>query len=298
MILIKKWILICASFFCLALNAQDVERLNVGILPVASTVAISSEQLKTINTKLKKAFVNKYRFTVFVGDSLTQRLNIDTITREIALADAKTKVSVYNPNKINFVVYVYVTGLRSSLVSIPNSSGGYDKGASAITNMKIKVLDLKSKKIVFDEALYHTEQYKYRTAEEAANLSINTFCELFKDLVNYSFPVELSIGEAETTNKKGLAETVTVKNAEFMYVHIKKGFLDVPSTKFEVSCLNDEGKMEVIGKLEAKQIDGTKVVAELDKGAKEIAKKIQEGKKLSLRIMDNTIEYYKNQGKK
>jgi hypothetical protein len=57
-------------------------------------------------------------------------------------------------------------------------------------------------------------------------------------------------------------------------------------------------KMEVIGKLEAKQIDGTKVVAELDKGAKEIAKKIQEGKKLSLRIMDNTIEYYKNQGKK
>jgi hypothetical protein len=225
-------------------------------------------------------------------------LNIDTITREIALADAKTKVSVYNPNKINFVVYVYVTGLRSSLVSIPNSSGGYDRGASAITNMKIKVLDLKTKKLVFDEALYHTEQYKYRTAEEAANLSINAFCELFKDLVNYSFPVDLSIGEVETTNKKGLAETVTVKNAEFMYVHIKKGFLDVPSTKFEVSCLNEEGKMEVIGKLEAKQIDGTKVVAELDKGAKEIAKKIQEGKTLSLRIMDNTIEYYKNQGKK
>jgi DevC protein len=174
-------------------------------------------------------------------------------------------------------------------VSIPNSSGGYDRGASAITNMKIKVLDLKTKKLVFDEGLYHTDVYKNRTAEEAANLSINAFCELFKDLVNYSFPVDLSIGEVETTNKKGLAETVTVKNAEFMYVHIKKGFLDVPSTKFEVSCLNDEGKMEVIGKLEAKQIDGTKVVAELDKGAKEIAKKIQEGKTVTTEINGNTI---------
>jgi hypothetical protein len=233
-----------------------------------------------------------------MGDSLTQSLNVDTITREIALADAKTKVNVYNPSKINYVVYVYVTGLRSSLVSIPNSSGGYDRGASAITNMKIKVLDLKTKKLVFDEGLYHTEVYKNRTAEEAANLSINAFCELFKDLVNYSFPVELTIGEVETTNKKGSAETVVVKNAEFMYLHVKKGFLVVPSTKFEVSCLNEEGKMEVIGKLETKEISGTKVVAELDKGAKEIAKKIQEGKTLSLRIMDNTIEYYKNQGKK
>lgn len=296
--LFRKYILLVACFFYLALNAQDVEMLNIGILPVKSTVPIKDEQLKIINTKLKKAFSNKSRFRVFEGDSLTQRLNIDTITKEIALADAKTKVRVYNPNQINYVVYVYVNGLRSSLVSVPNSSGGYDRGASAITNMKIKVLDLKTKKIIFDEGLYHTEVYKNRSAEDATNLSINAFCELFKELVNYSFPVELTIGEVVTSNKKGLAETVEVKNAEHLYVHIKKGFLDVPSTKFEVSYKNEEGKMEVIGKLETKEITDNKVIAELDKGAKEIAKKIQEGKTLYLRIMDNTIEYYKNQSKK
>ncbi len=290
--------IVCLNYTIAKGQTTEVEKLNIGIFPITSTATIKEEQLSYIKTKLKNAFENKIRFTLYEGDSLTKSLNTDSLNSYISATEKGKEATVNNPNKIDFLIVTYVNGLRAINQSMPNTSGGYDKGATATTAMQIKIYDLKTNKMIFNDGLFHSEFYKNRTIEEATNKSISSFCGLFKDLINYVFPVELSIAAVETSSKKGIAETVNVKNAEYMYVYIKKGFLDFPNSKFEVYYMNDEGKKEVIGKLEAKEIIDLKTICDIDKGAKEITKKLAEGKTLYLTILDNTIEYYINQKKK
>ncbi len=283
----------CVVFFSLFLiKGQEVEMFNVGILPVSSNVSLSKEQTSVIQKYIKKAFVDVKRFTVFEGDSLFSKLKADSILFE----NNKKNVSK-NTLNVHYAVLVHVQGLKSVNSSQQNSSGGYDKGVQASSSMSVKIVDLKTKKNIFDEALYHSDFYKSASIDDGNNNTIYRLCEFFNDIVNYNFPVELTIEKIVTANKKGIAETIAIKNAEYMHVHIKKGFLDYPNSKFEVYYLDESGAKQVVGKLEAKEIIDLKLICEVDKGSKEISKKLLEGKTLYLKMLDNSIEYFINQRK-
>ena len=270
------------AHFNLSAANTKVDTLVIGILPFQKTVNIVNEDLEYVKTKFIATFTNKTRFKVLQGEDLTKALNEDSIN--------KSKPD-YKPT-VNYIVLPIINGNNASK-TIKMNDNRMETGYDVYFSMKISIIDINTKKDIFNKGFYRIDYYKNKTSEMATSLNIHSFCDLFPDLINYTFPVELKITELQL-GKKEKAETVTIQNIEHMYVYIKKGFFDYPNSIFEVYTLDEKGNKNVIGKLEAKKNDNGTVVFEVDKGAKDITTLFNSGQTLFVGFLDNNIAYLIN----
>ncbi len=273
------------TFAHLNLNAENdkVDTLVIGILPFQNNVIITTNDLDYVKNKFIASFTNKTRFKVLQGEDLLSALKADSLN--------KSKKD-YKP-AVNFIVLPLINGNNATKTSVMTDNR-VENGYNAYFSMKINIIDFKTKKDIFNERIFRADYYKNKTSEQATSYNIHSFCDLFQDVINYVFPVELKIAELQLSKKKEIAETVTIHNIEHMYVYIKKGFLDYPNSKFEVYILDEKGNKNVIGKLEAKKDESDTIVFEVDKGAKDITKFFNSGQTLYVGILDNSIAYLIN----
>ncbi len=286
---IKKILLIIlsASYSIISAQSDSVPHFNIAIYTLSSNSAASAQDIAFMKDKLKKAFSDLTRFTVFDADTLLADSNKRYFK---VLQNNKSALKANNPHNIDYFIVADIVSVASKFEVTVDRNQKTETGNRGYVAMMFDMLDVKKEKGIYLPPMDYSSYHRNQSAAVAISFCRAAVASYFPDIVNYALPVELSIDAIEAKSKKGIAETIIVKNGEHMQISFKKGWL-ADDSKFEVFYFLN-GTKTVVGKLKAKEFMGNELVCSVDKGNKEITKLLNENQKLYVTILDNRLDYF------
>lgn len=285
-------------------SAQDAETFSIGILPTTSTIAYGNSYREHIRESLTKVFAEKSRFTVVDRSKLDAISQERDLQKEVEFFDGKVaeqgkaigaqylaSANIYNLSANS----IQITKSRS----VKGADGKYYTqnynvpGLAIIVGINIQLVDVATGGVKSTRQI--SKSLNYESTEPNACI-LSTLSQLEPQMrawINDVFPVEMKIVSIETTNKKGLPETVLVKGGNDMNLQHSRALFGLVNSStqlevVEVQIIKLDGKEInrpiVVGKVVVHKVEGELSVCKVKDGAETIQQKLNAGVTLYIRI--------------
>ncbi|MDX2048728.1 MAG: CsgG/HfaB family protein [Chitinophagaceae bacterium] len=284
----------------LSINSYSQENSDghytLGILPVTSSIPGGDSYVENIQSIISSVFSGKTRFTVVDRSTFQEIARERNLQRQEDFINSRKIVEQGKTLGAQYLVSGNITSLSNSAGSVERTNiitgrkyTVYE--ISTTISLNVQVIDVETGKVKSNKPIVKTVKTETTNVQVAVSNAIKFLEGYLKAWVNDAFPVYMKIIRIESTDRKGLPETVLIKGGEEMDLS-KRGKIFTTSSEllvYENEIMVVDGKeynREIeVGMIKISAVQGEFSVCKVKKGAEKIKKRITEGKTLLLKII-------------